>query len=62
MGCLTTLQVKSASELEWLKKVKTHFGSVEMKSMAQATAINETGVYSVGNIHSHSKDFKVCNL
>jgi len=27
--------------------------------MAQATAINENGLYYVGNISTHSKDFKV---
>ena len=36
--------------MEWLKKVKSHFGSVEIKSIAQATAINEEGFYYVGNI------------
>lgn len=30
-----------------------------MDSMAQATAINETGVYSVGHIRGLSKDFQV---
>ena len=35
------------------------FGNVEMASIAQATAINEAGVYSVGNIPEHSKIFKV---
>lgn len=42
-----------------MKKVKTHFGNVEMKSIAQATAINEFGLYHVGNIRNYSKDFKV---
>ena len=42
-----------------MKKVKTHFGNVEIKSMAQATAINATGIYKVGNIKDYSKDFKV---
>ena len=30
--------------------MKSHFGSVEIKSIAQATAINEEGFYYVGNI------------
>ena len=50
----------SAKELAWLQKVKTELGSVEIKSMAQANSINETGVYEVGNIHGYSKEFKVC--
>ena len=53
------LQKQTASQLEWLKKVNSHFGSTEITSMAQATAINETGIYRVGNIPNFSKDFKV---
>ena len=40
--------------------MKTEFGSVEIKSMAQANSINNTGVYRVGNIPDYSKEFKVC--
>lgn len=45
--------------MDWIKKVKDQFGSVEIDSIAQATAINKTGVYLVGNIHNFSKQFKV---
>ena len=42
--------------------MKSHFGNVEIRSIAQATSINEEGLYYVGNIENYSKDFKVCNV
>lgn len=44
-------QLEASRELNWLKKVKGHFGSVEIASMAQATAINNSGVYQVGDLN-----------
>ena len=43
-------QVDTSSKLEWLKSVKKAHGSVEVSSIAQAEAINENGVYHVGNV------------
>lgn len=57
--CFTIIQRESARELEWLRKVKTHFGNVEAKSIDQAIAINDFGYYHVGHIEDYSKDFKV---
>ena len=61
-NCPFSLQKETNKDLEWLKKVKPHFGNVEIKSINQATAINDNGFYYVGNIHGHSTDFKVMIL
>ncbi|XP_067936897.1 E3 ubiquitin-protein ligase rnf213-alpha-like [Watersipora subatra] len=38
----------SATELEWLTKVKDNFGNMEIDSIEQANAINLSGIYYVG--------------
>ena len=43
-------QVDTFRQLEWLKSVKKAHGSVEVSSIAQAEAINENGIYHVGNV------------
>lgn len=52
-------QRDSTRELDFYRKVKTHFQNVEMHSILQAKAINATGMYLVGNMYGVSKDFKV---
>ncbi|XP_067936896.1 E3 ubiquitin-protein ligase RNF213-like [Watersipora subatra] len=41
----------SASELEWLMKVKDNLGNMEINTIEQANAINRCGIYYVGRIH-----------
>lgn len=55
----TLIKRRSAGELEHLKEVKDHYGNVEIDSITQATAINQTGKYYVGNIPEYSRQFKV---
>jgi len=52
-------QKYAREQLEWLKKVQKNFGSVELNSIAQATSINMSGVYKVGNLPDGPGVFKV---
>ncbi|XP_078257452.1 E3 ubiquitin-protein ligase rnf213-alpha-like isoform X1 [Rhinoraja longicauda] len=45
----------SARYLEWLKTLKECHGSVETSSMSLAAAINNKGIYKVGNIQPQHK-------
>ncbi|XP_032900200.1 E3 ubiquitin-protein ligase rnf213-alpha-like isoform X1 [Amblyraja radiata] len=47
--------VDSARYLEWLKTLKECHGSVETSSMSLAAAINNKGIYTVGNIEPQHK-------
>lgn len=49
------LQADSAHYLEWLKTLKECHGSVETSSMSLAAAINNKGIYTVGNIEPQHK-------
>jgi len=40
----------TARQLQWLERVKNSHGSVERNALASATAINTSGIYTVGNI------------
>jgi hypothetical protein len=44
------LQLDTCRHLEWLNSVKKSYGSVEITSLSQAQAINEKGIYQVGNL------------
>ena len=44
------LQKDTARQLEWLKHVKKTHGSVELNALTSARAINEKGIYYVGNL------------
>lgn len=54
------LQSDSANELDSLEGVKNHYGSLEIDSITQATAINDTGIYYVGKIKDRSCSLMVC--
>ncbi|CAC5415227.1 RNF213 [Mytilus coruscus] len=46
---LGTKLIDTRRQLQWLKSVKKSHGSVEVTSLSQADAINEMGIYKIGN-------------
>ena len=53
----------TARQLDWLKRVKESHGSVELNALASAQAINDRGIYTVGNcalIAAGKKVIKKC--
>ena len=44
------MKIGTNEQLTWLQSVKKSHGSVEVSSLAQAEAINTSGIYQVGNL------------
>jgi hypothetical protein len=48
--CFIYFKIGTNEQLTWLQSVKKSHGSVEVSSLAQAEAINTSGIYQVGNL------------
>ena len=53
---LLFFKLDSNWHLEWLKTIQKAHGSVEVSSLAQAEAINSSGVFSCGFVRKNQDD------
>ena len=56
------MQKWCATQVEQFTKAKIYFGTTEMRTVAQAASINESGLYEIGAIFRHSSEIKVCRI
>ena len=54
-------QSDTARHLDWLNRIKDSHGSVEVNALAHARAINEGGIYTVGNLQAVVNKKQVMN-